>query len=84
MAKLDEVLAGLDGNARILFLANALMDEVERQGYDTKAHGCDLKCVEIVQYPDWPGRFPGTPDLRVRTNIGEDDWHVDGFRCKES
>lgn len=65
-------------DARIIELANALMDEVGKQGYDTLFHGSNtdypLRSLDIDYFPN----AKHGPALRVSYSCN--DWKVEGNR----
>lgn len=73
--RIEVKLKRLDGDDRILYLANALMDECERQGYDTEFHhpDCNLRSVDVSHFTD------RTTDNFKVGNINN-DWEVRGNR----
>lgn len=76
MTKLDELLDEVGCNARILFLADALMREVGRQGLPMggKSHP-DYWVIEIRD-------LGGSGTLEVRSGWAENDWCVSGKRAE--
>jgi len=78
MTKLDELLDQIGNDSRILFLANALMDECERQGYKTVSPTSETYHIVSIHYHEDTGTF------EVRSGWGKDDWYVSGRRVRES
>lgn len=70
MTKLDEFLDEVGRHARILFLADALMREVERQGLPTS--GKSDPNYRVITIHD----FGDTGTFEVRSGWADNDWRV--------
>lgn len=70
MNKISELLDRIGNDARILFLADALMREIERQGLPTGGKSApNHRVIEICDYGE-------TGTFEVRSGWSDNDWRV--------
>jgi hypothetical protein len=74
--RIEVRLSGKKDDARIVTLANMLMDECERQGYDTKGSTDDVRLLYVWSFLDsYKNR-----NLHIQTSHAPGAWRVEGSR----